>query len=303
MREYVREAGVRNLERQIASLCRKSAKQYVENGGKKIVINAKNLHEYLGVPRYANFSTEENSVGVATGLAWTSVGGETLSIEATKLPGKGQLILTGMLGTVMKESVRAALTYARSRGYGYDVDFDHTDFHVHFPEGAVPKDGPSAGSVITTAITSLLTGLPVKKHLAMTGEVTITGRVLPVGGIKEKFLAAYREGVKTILFPHTNVKDVDELPAQVKKELTLIPVKSMDEVLPLALEGWKEYAAKHQKDFDKALAKVGHIAKKTAKPAAKTARVTVKKATRPAVKKAAVKKNAKKSAKKSAKRR
>lgn len=262
MREYVREAGVRNLEREIATLCRKSAKQFVENGGKKIVINAQNLHEYLGVPRYANFSTEENSVGIATGLAWTSVGGETLSIEATKLPGKGQLILTGMLGTVMKESVRAALTYARSRGYGYDVDFDHTDFHVHFPEGAVPKDGPSAGSVITTAITSLLTGLPVKKKLAMTGEVTITGRVLPVGGIKEKFLAAYREGVKTILFPHTNAKDVAELPEQVKKELKLIPVKHMDEVLPLALEGWKEYSAKHAKDFAKALAGVGKVVKK-----------------------------------------
>lgn len=264
MREYVREAGVRNLEREIATLCRKSAKQFVENGGKKIVINAQNLHEYLGVPRYANFSTEENSVGIATGLAWTSVGGETLSIEATKLPGKGQLILTGMLGTVMKESVRAALTYARSRGYGYDVDFDHTDFHVHFPEGAVPKDGPSAGSVITTAITSLLTGLPVKKKLAMTGEVTITGRVLPVGGIKEKFLAAYREGVKTILFPHTNAKDVAELPEQVKKELKLIPVKHMDEVLPLALEGWKEYSAKHAKDFAKALAVVGKVVKKKA---------------------------------------
>lgn len=264
MREYVREAGVRNLEREIATLCRKSAKQFVENGGKKIVINAQNLHEYLGVPRYANFSTEENSVGIATGLAWTSVGGETLSIEATKLPGKGQLILTGMLGTVMKESVRAALTYARSRGYGYDVDFDHTDFHVHFPEGAVPKDGPSAGSVITTAITSLLTGLPVKKKLAMTGEVTITGRVLPVGGIKEKFLAAYREGVKTILFPHTNAKDVAELPEQVKKELKLIPVKHMDEVLPLALEGWKEYSAKHAKDFAKALAGVGKVVKKKA---------------------------------------
>ncbi len=262
MREYVREAGVRNLEREIATLCRKSAKQFVENGGKKIVINAQNLHEYLGVPRYANLSTEENSVGIATGLAWTSVGGETLSIEATKLPGKGQLILTGMLGTVMKESVRAALTYARSRGYGYDVDFDHTDFHVHFPEGAVPKDGPSAGSVITTAITSLLTGLPVKKKLAMTGEVTITGRVLPVGGIKEKFLAAYREGVKTILFPHTNAKDVAELPEQVKKELKLIPVKHMDEVLPLALEGWKEYSAKHAKDFAKALAGVGKVVKK-----------------------------------------
>ena len=279
MREYVREAGVRNLEREIATLCRKSAKQFVENGGKKIVINAKNLHEYLGVPKYSNFSTEENSVGVATGLAWTSVGGETLSIEAAKLPGKGQLILTGMLGTVMKESVRAALTYARSRGYGYDVDFDHTDFHVHFPEGAVPKDGPSAGSVITTAITSLLTGLPVKKHLAMTGEVTITGRVLPVGGIKEKFLAAYREGVKTILYPHTNAKDVAELPEQVKKELTLIPVKSMDEVLPLALEGWKEYAAKHAKDFAKALAAVGKQPKHTKAPSRKGNKTTVKKHT------------------------
>ena len=287
MREYVREAGVRNLEREIATLCRKAAKQYVENGGKKIVINAQNLHEYLGVPKYANFSTEENSVGIATGLAWTSVGGETLSIEATKLPGKGQLILTGMLGTVMKESVRAALTYARSRGYGYDVDFDHTDFHVHFPEGAVPKDGPSAGSVITTAITSLLTGLPVKKKLAMTGEVTITGRVLPVGGIKEKFLAAYREGVKTILFPHTNAKDVAELPEQVKKELTLIPVKNMDEVLPLALEGWKEYAAKHAKDFAKALAVVGKPVKEQKTAARKAVKKAVKKAqtVKPAAKK------------------
>ncbi len=287
MREYVREAGVRNLEREIATLCRKAAKQYVENGGKKIVINAQNLHEYLGVPKYANFSTEENSVGIATGLAWTSVGGETLSIEATKLPGKGQLILTGMLGTVMKESVSAALTYARSRGYGYDVDFDHTDFHVHFPEGAVPKDGPSAGSVITTAITSLLTGLPVKKKLAMTGEVTITGRVLPVGGIKEKFLAAYREGVKTILFPHTNAKDVAELPEQVKKELTLIPVKNMDEVLPLALEGWKEYAAKHSKDFAKALAVVGKPVKEQKSAARKAVKKAVKKAqpVKPAAKK------------------
>lgn len=243
MREYVREAGVRNLDREIGSLCRKAAKKIVE-GAKKVVVTKDNLHDFLGVPRYANFATEENGVGIATGLAWTSVGGETLSIEATKLPGKGQLILTGMLGNVMKESVRAALTYARSRGYGGKVDFDKTDFHVHFPEGAVPKDGPSAGSVITTALVSLLTGLPVKKQLAMTGEVTITGRVLPVGGIKEKFLAAYREGVKTILYPHTNAKDVSEIPQRVRKELTLIPVKHMDDVLPLALEGWKEFAVK-----------------------------------------------------------
>ena len=268
MRDYVREAGVRNLEREIGSLCRKASKMIVD-GAKKVTVTRENLHEFLGVPKYSNFATEENGVGIATGLAWTSVGGETLSIEATKLPGKGQLILTGMLGNVMKESVRAALTYARSRGYGEGIDFDKTDFHVHFPEGAVPKDGPSAGSVITTALTSLLTGLPVKKHLAMTGEVTITGRVLPVGGIKEKFLAAYREGVKTILYPHTNEKDVSEVPERVRKEMTLIPVKHMDEVLPLALEGWKEFEAKLNK-------KAG--AKKSTSKTSKTGKKTVKKA-------------------------
>ena len=269
MREYVREAGVRNLDREIGTLCRKAAKKYVENGGKKISIDAKNLHDFLGVPKYSNFATEENGIGIATGLAWTSVGGETLSIEATQLPGKGGLILTGMLGNVMKESVRAALTYARSRGIGIKVDFDHTDFHIHFPEGAVPKDGPSAGITITSALVSLLLGIPVKKNLAMTGEVTITGRVLPVGGIKEKFLAAYREGVKTILFPHTNEKDVSEIPEKVRKELTLIPVKHMDEVLPLALEGYK--APKAGKTFAKKGKKavVKKAAKKTVKKAAK----------------------------------
>ncbi|MBQ8843667.1 MAG: endopeptidase La [Elusimicrobiaceae bacterium] len=272
MREYVREAGVRNLDREIGTLCRKAAKKYVENGGKKISIDAKNLHDFLGVPKYSNFATEENGIGIATGLAWTSVGGETLSIEATQLPGKGGLILTGMLGNVMKESVRAALTYARSRGIGKKVDFDHTDFHIHFPEGAVPKDGPSAGITITSALVSLLLGIPVKKNLAMTGEVTITGRVLPVGGIKEKFLAAYREGVKTILFPHTNEKDVSEIPEKVRKELTLIPVKHMDEVLPLALEGYK--APKAGKTFAKKGKKavVKKAAKKTVakKPVKKT---------------------------------
>ena len=294
---------MRNLDREIGSLCRKAAKKIVD-GSKKVVVTKENLHEFLGVPRYSNFATEENGVGIATGLAWTSVGGETLSIEATKIPGKGQLILTGMLGNVMKESVRAALTYARSRGYGKDVDFDKTDFHVHFPEGAVPKDGPSAGSVITTALTSLLTGLPVKKHLAMTGEVTITGRVLPVGGIKEKFLAAYREGVKTILYPHTNEKDVSELPERVRKELTLIPVKHMDEVLPLSLEGWKEFEAKLNKK---------HGSKKSAKthkkslparvtPAKKTAKKAVKKAT-PKAKKIVKKAPAHKAVKAKAKKR
>ena len=265
MREYVREAGVRNLEREIGTLCRKAAKKYVENGGKKISITAKNLHDFLGVPKYANFATEENGVGIATGLAWTSVGGETLSIEVTKIPGKGALILTGMLGNVMKESVRAALTYARSRGFGKGVNFDRTDFHFHFPEGAVPKDGPSAGITITSALVSLLSGLPVKKKLAMTGEVTITGRVLPVGGIKEKFLAAYREGVKTILFPHTNEKDVAELPEKVRKELTLVPVKHMDEVLPLALEGYKNTT----ETVKKVTKKSGHKAVSKSKPRGK----------------------------------
>ena len=274
MRDYVREAGVRNLEREIGSLCRKAAKKIVE-GTKKIHVTKANLHDFLGVPKYSNFATEENGVGIATGLAWTSVGGETLTIEATKLPGKGALILTGMLGNVMKESVRAALTYAQSRGYGKDVDFHKTDFHIHFPEGAIPKDGPSAGGVITTALTSLLTGLPVKKRLAMTGEVTITGRILPVGGIKEKFLAAYREGVKTILYPHTNQKDVSEIPQRVRKDMTLIPVKHMDEVLPLALEGWAEFAKKlHQKPTRKKRVPARKAKKnsKTVKRAQKTRR-------------------------------
>lgn len=290
MRDYVREAGVRNLDREIGSLCRKAAKMVVE-GKKKVTVTKENLHDFLGVPRYANFATEENGVGIATGLAWTSVGGETLSIEATKLPGKGQLILTGMLGNVMKESVRAALTYARSRGYGGKTDFDKTDFHVHFPEGAVPKDGPSAGSVITTALTSLLTGLPVKKQLAMTGEVTITGRVLPVGGIKEKFLAAYREGVKTILYPHTNAKDVSEIPERVRKDLTLIPVKHMDEVLPLALEGWKEFAAKLPKTGKTATAKKAVVKKAATKKSAP--KKAVKKVVKKPVKKTAKKKSTK----------
>ncbi|MCL2888595.1 MAG: endopeptidase La [Elusimicrobia bacterium] len=237
MREYVREAGVRNFEREIASICRKAAKMYVENGGKKISVTEKNLSDFLGVPKYSNFATEENGVGISTGLAWTSVGGETLSIEAAEIPGgKGGIILTGKLGDVMKESVHAALTYARSKGYGNGTDFHKTDFHIHFPEGAVPKDGPSAGTAITTALISLLTKRPVKKNLAMTGEVTITGRVLPVGGIKEKFLAAYREGVKTILYPHTNEKDVSEVPEIIRKQLKLIPVKHMDEVIKLAFD-------------------------------------------------------------------
>ncbi len=230
MREYVREGGVRNFEREIGTICRKAAKQYLENK-KAIKVNAKNLHKFLGIPRYSNTFAEENGVGIATGLAWTSVGGETLAIEATSFHGKGQLILTGKLGDVMKESVRAALSFIRSKGYGKKFNFDKTDFHLHFPEGAVPKDGPSAGTAICTALLSVITNKPVKKGVAMTGEITITGRVLPVGGIKEKFLAAYRENIKTILYPKENEKDVSEIPEQIRKELKLIPVTKMEEVI------------------------------------------------------------------------
>ncbi len=232
MKEYVREAGVRNFEREIGTICRKAAKMYVEKK-KALSVTPKNLYDFLGVPKYSNFKQEENGVGISTGLAWTSVGGETLSIEAAKFEGKGRLILTGQLGDVMKESVRAALTYARSRGFGGKINFDKFDFHLHFPEGAVPKDGPSAGAAICTALISLLTDKPVKKGIAMTGEITLTGRILPVGGIKEKFLAAYRENIRTILYPKTNEKDVSEIPEQIRKELNLIAVTHMDEVVKI----------------------------------------------------------------------
>ena len=230
IRDYVREAGVRNFERAIGTIARKAARKFLEKK-KAIKVSTENLSDYLGVPRYSNFAAEENGIGISTGLAWTSVGGETLAIEATKYAGKGKLILTGQLGGVMKESVQAALTYARSRGYGKKFNFDKQDIHIHFPEGAVPKDGPSAGTAITTALISLIENTPVKKGIAMTGEITITGRVLPVGGIKEKFLAAYRENIKTILYPKTNEKDVSEIPEQIRKELNLIPVSHMDEVV------------------------------------------------------------------------
>ncbi len=232
MREYVREGGVRNFEREIGTICRKAAKQYLEDKKKKAIkVTAKNLHNFLGIPRYSNTFAEENGIGIATGLAWTSVGGETLAIEATKFRGKGQLILTGKLGDVMKESVRAALSFIRSKEYAKKFAFDKTDFHLHFPEGAVPKDGPSAGTAICTALLSVIMNKPVKKAVAMTGEITITGRVLPVGGIKEKFLAAYRENIKTILYPQANEKDVSEIPEQIRKELKLIPVTHMEQVV------------------------------------------------------------------------
>ncbi|MFA5161084.1 MAG: endopeptidase La [Elusimicrobiales bacterium] len=236
-REYTREAGVRNLEREIGSLCRKAAKEYVETG-KKVSITGGNIEKYLGIPKFQNVRPEENAVGVSTGLAWTQNGGEVLSIEAVSYPGKGDLVLTGKLGDVMKESASAAFTCVKSLKIK-KADFGKSNFHVHVPEGAVPKDGPSAGVAMAVALASLASGRPVRGKLAMTGELTITGRVLPVGGIKEKFMAAFREGMDTIVFPKANAKDVSDVPEKVRGKLKLVPVTELGEALRAAIPSLK----------------------------------------------------------------
>src|SRR6185312_4877573 len=239
IRYYTREAGVRNLEREIANLTRKSIKEILMKNLKKIVLSRRNLEKFAGVRRYRFGEAElEDMVGVVTGLAWTEVGGEILSIEAVTVPGKGKVTATGKLGDVMKESVQAAESYVKSRAIDYGIKptlFEKKDIHVHVPEGATPKDGPSAGVAMVTSIVSVLTGIPVKRELAMTGEITLRGRVLPIGGLKEKLLAALRAGIKTVLIPGENEKDLAEIPDNVKKGLTIIPVKSVDDVLRLAL--------------------------------------------------------------------
>lgn len=240
IREYTREAGVRRLERQLAKLCRKVAYRIVTKKEQMARVTVKNLKEYLGPSLYVETDMRARSlVGIVTGLAWTSIGGELLKVEVLSTEGKGGLILTGQLGDVMKESARAGYTYIRSRSkeLGLKKDFyDKSDIHIHLPEGAIPKDGPSAGITMVTAMVSALTGRKVKADLAMTGEITLSGRVLPVGGIKEKMLAAHRYGVKTILLPERNLQDLEELPQKVKNDITFIPVSHMDEVLKLALE-------------------------------------------------------------------
>ncbi|MCA6071661.1 MAG: endopeptidase La [Endomicrobium sp.] len=237
---YTREAGVRNLTREIASLCRKAAKELEFNKElKSVTITTENLNKYLGIAHYERERIAANDIGVATGLAWTEVGGETLTIEVNKMKGKGSLVLTGKLGDVMKESAQAALTYVRSALQKLKIDenmFSKTDFHVHVPEGAVPKDGPSAGIALATALASVCMDKPVKKKIAMTGEVTLRGRVLAIGGLKEKVLAAYREGMKIILFPESNKKDLVDIPEDIRKRLQMIPVAHMDEVISLAIE-------------------------------------------------------------------
>jgi ATP-dependent Lon protease len=237
--QYTREAGVRNLEREIAHLCRKVARKIAEGETGQFTVTTSNLYTYLGAPKYLpEVERERDEVGVVTGLAWTETGGDVLYIEATTMRGKGNLTLTGHLGDVMKESAHAALTYVRSRAgeLGISLDtFSKTDVHIHVPAGAIPKDGPSAGVTMATALASVFTSKPVKKDLAMTGEVTLRGRVLPIGGLKEKTLAARRAGIKTMIVPKQNQKDLDEIPKNVKKGMQFIFVETMDEVIANAL--------------------------------------------------------------------
>ncbi|MEO1505572.1 MAG: endopeptidase La [Pseudomonadota bacterium] len=241
IRTYTREAGVRNLEREIARLCRKAVTQIVKGDVTKVVVGPDNLDEMLGVKRFKyGLAEDTDSIGTVTGLAWTEVGGDLLSIEAVQLPGKGRMKTTGKLGDVMKESIEAAASYVRANATQLGVKppvFETTDIHVHVPEGATPKDGPSAGIAMVTSIVSVLTGIPVRRDVAMTGEVTLRGNVLPIGGLKEKLLAALRGGVKRVLIPRENVKDLREIPDNVKEGLEIIPVETVTEVLHVALAG------------------------------------------------------------------
>jgi ATP-dependent Lon protease len=241
VRYYTREAGVRSLDREISKICRKVVKELVSGGKeRKITVTARNLDKYLGVRRYSfGIAEKESQIGQVNGLAWTEVGGELLSIEAATMAGKGKMTTTGKLGEVMQESVQAAMSVvrARSQRLGIHPDFyQKNDIHIHLPEGATPKDGPSAGIGICTAMVSVLTGIPVRADVAMTGEITLRGEVLPIGGLKEKLLAAHRGGIKTVLIPEENVKDLKEIPDNVKNKLDIQPVKWIDRVLELALE-------------------------------------------------------------------
>lgn len=238
--QYTREAGVRNLEREIANLCRKVAKKIAEGVQKKFVMTTRNLHRYLGVPKYLpEEEMEKDETGVSTGLAWTETGGDIIYVEATTMKGKGGLTLTGQLGDVMKESAQAALSYVRSRSKSLGINddlFSKTDLHIHVPAGAIPKDGPSAGITMGTAIASAFTGKPVSKSVAMTGEVTLRGRVLPIGGLKEKTLAAKRMGIKRVIIPSRNKKDLEDIPKYIKKDMEFIFADTMDDVLAVALK-------------------------------------------------------------------
>jgi ATP-dependent Lon protease len=239
IRDYTYEAGVRNLEREIANVCRKVARRVAEGKPGPRSVGVQSLVKYLGPPRFVRDAGDRtDEVGLAIGIAWTEAGGDLLPVEVTLMDGKGSLMLTGQLGDVMQESAQAALSYARSHAFDLgiaDADFDKLDIHIHVPEGAVPKDGPSAGITMATALVSALIERPVHHDVAMTGEITLRGRVLPIGGLKEKVLAAHRAGLKTVLLPKRNKKDMVEIPKRVKRDLRFVFVDRMDEVLPVAL--------------------------------------------------------------------
>ena len=239
VRNYTREAGVRQLERKVGEICRKSAREILEDKKNRIRVTETNLHKYLGKEKYQyQMANETDEVGIVRGLAWTSVGGVTLQIEVNVMPGKGQITLTGKLGDVMKESARTGISYIRSIGEGYGLEedyFEKHDIHIHIPEGAVPKDGPSAGITMATAILSAVTGRKVHADVAMTGEITLRGRVLPIGGVKEKLLAAKNAGIQKVLVPVENERDVKELSTEITRGLEIVPVSRMEEVLEHAL--------------------------------------------------------------------
>jgi ATP-dependent Lon protease len=241
VRYYTREAGVRSLERELGKICRKVVKALLlKQMTPQVVVNADNLNDYLGVRKYTYGRAEQkNQVGQVVGLAWTEVGGDLLTIEAALMPGKGVITRTGSLGDVMKESVEAARTVVRSRSRLLGIKdevFEKKDLHIHVPDGATPKDGPSAGAAMTTAMVSAMTGIPVRADVAMTGEITLRGEVTAIGGLKEKLLAALRGGIKTVLIPEDNVKDLQDIPENVKNGLEIVPVKWIDQVLDVALE-------------------------------------------------------------------
>jgi ATP-dependent Lon protease len=254
VRYYTREAGVRALEREVSKICRKAVKQLLtdkkaDEKAHRVTVSPKNLDKYLGVRKYSfGMAEKQNQVGQVTGLAWTEVGGELLTIETVTMPGKGKTITTGKLGEVMQESIQAALSVVRnrSRKLGVKEDFyQKNDIHIHLPEGATPKDGPSAGIGIATAMVSVLSGIPVRADVAMTGEITLRGEVLQIGGLKEKLLAAHRGGIKTVLIPEENVKDLVEIPDNIKNKLEIVPVRWIDKVLELALERKPEPLPEH----------------------------------------------------------
>jgi len=239
IRDYTKESGVRNLEREISKISRKTVTKIISQDKKNVVVDEENLASFLGVKKFKFGELEDkDEIGIVTGLAWTEYGGEILKIETVHMPGKGKMQITGKLGDVMQESVKAAKSFVRSKSLEYGIIppvFEKNDFHIHVPEGATPKDGPSAGIAMVTSIVSSITGIPVKREIAMTGEVTITGKILPIGGLKEKLLAAHRAGIKRVLIPEDNKKDLAEIPDKIKSDIEIITVSHVDNVLQMSL--------------------------------------------------------------------